>query len=402
MAINALIAEGVQPIGRDLPQIANMLQQRQQQQFQNSLATNQDARAKAELDMRMRAESDAKKTEDAKRGYAAASRLETVPPEQLSSAINSPGFEFIAEGLRKQGIDPTTADPGSLKQFVGNLKNATGSYLGVGPVEPTYKGFAAGENIYRMPTTPGGVPELVGSVPNKPTGNGTGFGNVNPGEFTPASLAKYQQTHNYADLVRNPTAPAMPNFQNVTRTMPDGSTQMGTFDHRTGTYKWGDNPVVPAGTAAAANAAGRERGKVTTDAQMDLPRVVDNAKQSIASIDSLLNDKSAGGIFGLNSMLPIIPGSPRARAQAKLDQIKGKTFLEAYNTLRGGGQITEVEGEKATAAIARLNQAQSWKDAQPALQDLKGVITAGLVRAQKKASPGAAPTGKTVDFRSLP
>ena len=37
-----------------------------------------------------------------------------------------------------------------------------------------------------------------------------------------------------------------------------------------------------------------------------------------------------------------------------MEQIRGKNFLTAYQQLKGGGAITEIEGTKAEAAQARL------------------------------------------------
>jgi hypothetical protein len=57
------------------------------------------------------------------------------------------------------------------------------------------------------------------------------------------------------------------------------------------------------------------------------------------------------------SLTPNLPSVDAARAATFLDQIGGAAFLTAFETLKGGGQITEVEGEKATNAIARLSTA---------------------------------------------
>ncbi len=41
---------------------------------------------------------------------------------------------------------------------------------------------------------------------------------------------------------------------------------------------------------------------------------------------------------------------------AMLDQVQGGAFLQAFESLKGGGQITQIEGEKATQAIVRAQQ----------------------------------------------
>ena len=84
----------------------------------------------------------------------------------------------------------------------------------------------------------------------------------------------------------------------------------------------------------------------------------------------------------------MVPGSPWADANALLDQIRGKTFLEAFQTLKGGGQITELEGTKAEQAIARLARTQSEEAARQALLELKEIAELGVQRAKQRAEIG--------------
>jgi hypothetical protein len=146
-----------------------------------------------------------------------------------------------------------------------------------------------------------------------------------------------------------------------------------------------------AATVASATTSAKTAAEATTQAQLDLPRVIDNADQAIKTIDEFEKHPGFNQVFGASSIVPVLPGTNRAGAQAYYDQIQGKTFLEAFNSLKGAGQITETEGTKATAAIARLSQAQSEPDAKKALADLKGVIKAGSDRAKKKAGIATEP-----------
>ena len=80
---------------------------------------------------------------------------------------------------------------------------------------------------------------------------------------------------------------------------------------------------------------------------------------------------------------------------ARLDQIKGQQFLSAFESLRGGGQITDVEGKKATEAISRMSAAQNVKEFDTALEEYRGILFKGLERAKNRASlnaPSAAPS----------
>lgn len=159
---------------------------------------------------------------------------------------------------------------------------------------------------------------------------------------------------------------------------------------------------------AEAGAAGTATGTGTATAAMDFPRIEQNIKQAIGDIDKLKNDPGLQYITGIYSKAPIVPGTPQAAADARALQVEGQTFLQAFNTLKGAGAITEQEGQKATGAIARLKRAQSTEDYKAALDDLKGVLQNGLEVARKKGNaPGAAPrkrynpaTGKIEDAGS--
>lgn len=152
--------------------------------------------------------------------------------------------------------------------------------------------------------------------------------------------------------------------------------------------------LAPADTAFQ-RAYGKEKGEAVGTAQIDLPRQVDNAGLALQTIDAIRKHPGRGAGTGMTAPLGMVPGT-KARGFANLvDQAKGQVFLEAFNSLRGGGQITEAEGAKATQALARLDRYQGEADFNAALSDLEDVIKAGLSRAQVKANGGvqSAPVG---------
>ena len=151
------------------------------------------------------------------------------------------------------------------------------------------------------------------------------------------------------------------------------------------------------GTLAGAEAGGRTTGEKTAGAAFDLPRVEDTVTQALNDIDQLKNHPGLKYITGMYSKAPVIPGTQQAAADSLAKQIQGQTFLQAYNQLRGGGQITEVEGQKATAAVARIQQAQSTDDYKKGLDELAQIIKTGRDRARKQAgtTPTQFPTNPT-------
>jgi len=143
------------------------------------------------------------------------------------------------------------------------------------------------------------------------------------------------------------------------------------------------------GARASAEASGQKEGAAAAQARIDLPAVTQRANQSVGLIDDLLKNPDLQYSLGWWSKVPAIPNSTRPGIDAKLDQLGGTTFLQAYNELKGAGAITEIEGAKAEAAIARLKRRdQSLEDYKAALTDLRDVISGGVGRAQQRAQMG--------------
>lgn len=132
-------------------------------------------------------------------------------------------------------------------------------------------------------------------------------------------------------------------------------------------------------------------------AQRDLPQVIDSAQRSIDRVNQLINHSGFDSRYGLSSaggIIPAIPDTPGAEAQALIDEITGGAFLQAFETLKGGGQITEIEGQKATAAITRLqNQSIGKGAAIRAANDFIEVMNKGIERARAQASGSYAAPG---------
>lgn len=152
----------------------------------------------------------------------------------------------------------------------------------------------------------------------------------------------------------------------------------------------GDLEAIPGGPADTKKIAAEEK------ARADAQKATGFADMGIAVIDQLLSDPGLGKITGWASMIPTIPGTEQARADALAKQLEGQAFLQAFQSLKGGGAITNIEGDKATGAIARLQRSQSKADYIAALKDLRGVLDMGRKRAAAMvpgATPAAAPAG---------
>lgn len=148
--------------------------------------------------------------------------------------------------------------------------------------------------------------------------------------------------------------------------------------------------VLDRGMSPAEMDATKIRETAAANAAVDLPSVLASGQQALSLINSIKSDPALPTRVGLHSYLPAIRGTPGAGFDAKVEQLHGKVFMDAYQALKGGGQITEVEGHKAEAAIARISTAQNEKDFKAALDELAGIVQTGMNRAQSKAvSPSA-------------
>jgi len=156
------------------------------------------------------------------------------------------------------------------------------------------------------------------------------------------------------------------------------------------------------GNIAAWKAAGKYTGEQGAKAETELPQVLDTATQQIAMIDQLVGNtdgsikphpgfKSYVGLT-MKPFARLIDGTSEADFDGRLKQLLGGAFLQAFQALKGGGHITEIEGEKATQAITRMSKAQSEREFVVAARDLQTVIQQGVRRAQTKArfAPSAA------------
>jgi hypothetical protein len=145
------------------------------------------------------------------------------------------------------------------------------------------------------------------------------------------------------------------------------------------------------------------------EARQMLPKIDTQVSTMVNTIDQILNHKGLDYSVGVWGKAPTIPGTPQADVRALQDQIQGQAFLQAFESLKGGGAITEVEGKKAEQAIARLQSTQSAPAYRAALTELKDMLQSAQERAYKSADmprPGSAPSvaapKNAQDFQALP
>ena len=135
---------------------------------------------------------------------------------------------------------------------------------------------------------------------------------------------------------------------------------------------------------AQAGVLGKEQGTAITD----LPTKYDAANESVKLLDELISHPGHDLALGKTRMTGahMIPGTDAYDFEVRRKQIGGKQFLEAFQSLRGGGQITEVEGAKAEQAIARMDASQTEESFDAAAKEFQEIIKRGLERTKKAAT----------------
>jgi hypothetical protein len=210
------------------------------------------------------------------------------------------------------------------------------------------------------------------------------------GKPTIAPIAGYLQgTATQAGATTDAQEAAKAKYDLVAVPLPGGGTQLMPRAQAAallGSESAG-RPSEAAGGAASGSAAGlgTAPSAQVVAARAELPKLDTQITQLTSTIDKALVHPGLKYSVGPWSVAPTIPGTDQADFRAIQGQLQGQAFLQAYQSLRGGGAITEVEGQKAENAIARLNSAQSEGAYREALGDLKSVLSAARERAYKQA-----------------
>lgn len=166
---------------------------------------------------------------------------------------------------------------------------------------------------------------------------------------------------------------------------------------------------------AAAKKTGELLASKKTEAITALPTIIEKGERGIRLIDEMVGQseiKDASGrvvrqataphegfstYVGAGLPMKYIPGTAASDFSARYDEIMGGAFMEAFTTLKGGGQITEKEGEKAQAAISRMKASQSEKEFITAARELQDIMNKGIQKAYRDAS---IPMGQPIEESS--
>lgn len=164
----------------------------------------------------------------------------------------------------------------------------------------------------------------------------------------------------------------------------------GVYDSRLGTTDSPQRngpvpPPPPQGTAPAKWAEIQ-----ATEIQKTIEAVDKATPEFKKSLDIIAQTRAhPGQEYGLGTFSEIskhFHGTSAIGFHALRDQLEGKNFLAGYQMLKGGGgNVSNIEGEKTQQAQARLRTTQNKEDFHKGLLELEMSMRADLEQAQRKA-----------------
>lgn len=278
--------------------------------------------------------------------------LPAAPPDR--AAVNAQA-QWAARGVNPQGLSPAEEARAVSEAARAGARSA----MAQRPSPP--------------PTASGGPPMPVGTAIAAASPSDMPAEQAQPAQFTPPA-----EQPKFLPMVGSNGLP-------ITENLPPG-------------YRLGFDPVtrsevlmrIPGAETTEEKAAAEERGRAigkTQGANAPNPAAAQKADEALRIIEKTKSHPGRSWGTGVTGVIPGIPGTSQRDFVALVDQIKGKAFLEAFESLKGGGQITEAEGKKASDAIARLDRGQTGAGFLEALADLEHVIKVGRARARGEPAP---------------
>ena len=154
---------------------------------------------------------------------------------------------------------------------------------------------------------------------------------------------------------------------------------------------------------AERSAIGKGRGEDIAGALSSLPDMEEEYYTMSNLAEELVNHKGFSSLIGA-TMFPYarhLHGGDTAGADSIRNQLEGKVFMQAYQTLKGGGQITEIEGRQAKKALARMDISLSEVEYKKALNEFLDAYKRGMEKMRRVSGrSGAMPQRRATDPKS--
>ena len=154
-----------------------------------------------------------------------------------------------------------------------------------------------------------------------------------------------------------------------------------------------------AGAVESAKALGQDVGGQGAE----LPTLEVNFDHHLSSIDRLLEHPgfTSGVAMGALNPLRWVPGTQENDFRLALENMKGQLYTLAYNTLKGGGHITEFEAQSVAKGLANLDASLSKSEFQKNAGNLRKLLTELRGSIRTRARSGGAPSDTPTQKRRV-
>lgn len=174
-------------------------------------------------------------------------------------------------------------------------------------------------------------------------------------------------------------------FQRFSENLLSGKYQQGQ------SQPIGFTPDKPEGASVTEQLAVQRQQQEIQKEETTRQTALANSQNLIDDLSALKSHKGFNGLFGFGVGERYIPGSNAVNAETLLNKIKGQSFLQAVQGLRGMGALSDAEGKKLTDAFLGLDPSMSEQAAKQEIDKLIGNIKDSMTRA-KSISGESAPT----------
>lgn len=198
--------------------------------------------------------------------------------------------------------------------------------------------------------------------------SGSEYGAYQPGDYTPQSWAKFITSKDPSVLERysTPRQEYSPSFQNVTRTLPDGSTQQGTFNTRSGEYNWAGS-VVPPGKKAGVDAQAKAEGEAAGAQKSKAPAAA-SMEYVMSEFDKQIDSTMQGGVFGVAGKAGEVVDYEDA---TRFDNLREQLSTELRTVYRIPGEGTLSDREQQQYGIQLPNRNNTKRVNKAIIEDLR-------------------------------
>lgn len=268
-------------------------------------------------------------------------------PQSVYTTMAKEDYRLITDLKKKHGgnvLDALRDFQSEKGPLSPEQRNAFMDMYGMGAAQPGQPGPGVTQPPVQIP--PGGAaPSVMPGAPSAPAmpGQPRPVAPTAPAAPAPAGTASVQPVRPVAPGAPVPGAPA----GGVDLAQPIGEIKR---------------------QGAIEETAGKKEAEITAEDRAKIRTNFGGIKENVDQIEVLGNELINHPGFSVSvgaSAQPgfqFIPGTDKASFYSLFDQVKGKAFQQAVETLRGTGAISDYEAKAATAAITRMSLAQNEKE----------------------------------------